>query len=122
MLRPDSTSTKRSLLEQQRFHGVVRTTLITYGVAAFTYLFSQSTSGDPPHAFGGTLTAQSVVLGGLGLQLLLLAARALIKRYAPDRTSAVQGFIVLELIGDGVTVLLFALGTLGAIMHGASEV
>jgi len=122
VLRPDSTDTKRSPLEQQRLYGVVRTTLITYGVAAFTYLFSQSHSGDSPQAFGGIASAQSVVLGGLGLQLLLLAARALIKRYAPDRDSAVQGFIVLELIGDGVTVLLFALGTLGAIMHGAGEV
>jgi len=116
------TAESPSPLEQQRFYGVVRTTLITYGVAAFTYLFSQSTSSDPPQAFGGFASAQSVVLGGLGLQLLLLAARALIKRYAPDRDSAVQGFIVLELIGDGVTVLLFALGTLGAITHGASEV
>ncbi len=68
------------------------------------------------------MSAQVVVLGGLGLQLLLFVVRLLIKRYAPDRTSAVQGFMVLELIGDGVTVLLFALGTFGAIMHGADDV
>jgi hypothetical protein len=68
------------------------------------------------------VSAQVLVLGGLGLQVLLFAVRVLIKRYAPDRSSAVQGFMVLELIGDGVTVLLFALGTFGAIMHGTDDV
>ena len=119
MLRPDSTSTRRSPLEQQRFYGVIRTTLITYGVALFTYLFTRHDSDAPAQALGGTVSAQVLVLGGLGLQVLMFAVRLLIKRYAPDRASAVQGFVVLDLIGDGVTVLLFALGTFGAIMHGA---
>lgn len=119
--RSHSTSTRPSPLEQQRRYGVVRTTLITYGVAAFTYLFTRHDSGAPA-ALGDSVSAQVLVLCGLGLQVLLLALRMLIKRYAPDRDSAVQGFMVLELIGDGVTVLLFALGTFGAIMHGADDV
>ena len=119
MLRPDSASTRRSPLEQQRFYGVVRTTLITYGVALFTYLFTRHDSVAPSEALGGSVSAQALVLGGLGLQVLLFVVRLFIKRHAPDRASAVQGFVVLDLIGDGVTVLLFALGTFGAMMHGA---
>ena len=103
-------------------NALVRTTLITYGTAVLTYLFTRHDSGASVEALGGTVSARLLMLGGVGLQLLLFAVRALIKRYAPDRTSAAQGLMVLELFGDGVTVLLFALGTFGAIMHGADDV
>jgi hypothetical protein len=109
-------------LDSGRVHGAIRTALITYGVAVFTYLFTRHDSGASAEVLGSGVSARFVVLGGIVLQLLLIAVRALIKRYAPDRSSAVQGFMILELIGDGVTVLLFALGTFGAIMHGTDDI
>jgi hypothetical protein len=93
----------------------VRAVLITYGTAAYTYLIARAPAGGDPQMLGGVASAQQLVLIGLGLQLLLLAVRALIKRYAPDHAAA-QSFLLLDLIGDGVTVLLFAIGTLGAIL------
>ena len=82
MPQSDPTSTRRSPLEQQRLYGAVRTVLITYGVAAYAYLLSRVDLGGAPRVLGGVAPAQSLVLVGLGLQLLLLGARALIKRYA----------------------------------------
>lgn len=114
-------SIRRSPLEQQRLVGVVRTTLITYGVAAFTYLFARHVPSSA-EGVGGMASPQALVLGGLALQLALVVVRLLIKRYSPDQTAVVQGYIILELIGDGVTVLLFALSTLGAIMPGAGDI
>lgn len=114
-------STRRSALEQQRLVGVVRTTLITYGVAACTYFFARH-PGSSTEGVDGMGLAQALALGGLALQLLLVVARLLIKRYGPDQTAVVEGYIILELIGDGVTVLLFALSTLGAIMSGAGDI
>lgn len=118
----DPVGTQRSPLEQHRLYGAVRTILITYGIAAYTFLLSRFDMHDAPRVLGGIASAHSLVLLGLGLQLLLLGARALIKRYAPDRDSALQGFNVLGNIGDGVTVLLFALGTFGAIARTVREV
>lgn len=59
---------------------------------------------------------------GLGLQLLLIAARALIKRQVREPLAAAQGLLILELVADGVTVLLFALATFGGIMQTAGDV
>jgi len=123
MLQRDQTRSRRSPPDRQRAYGAVRTALVTYGVAAFSYLFSQFTPDDMPLALGGTISARSLVLLGLVLQLLLLlAARALIKRHAPGHAAAVQGFLILELVGDGLTVLFFALGTFGAILHAAVDI
>jgi len=106
-----SDTAKRTPLEQQRVYGAVRTALIGYGAAAYAYFFFRAEPG----------SAHGLVLSGIALQLLLVLARALIKRYAPDRASATQGMLVLELAGDGVTVLLFALATLGAITKGLGD-
>jgi len=103
--------------EQRRSYGALRTALITYGAAAFTYLLTRPGSADEARAFGVGGSASTFVLGGLVLQVLLVAARALIKRLATDRPIAAQAFMTLELIGDGVTVLLFALATPGAVTH-----
>ena len=108
-------NTRRSPLEQQWLYGAIRTILITYGVAAFTFLSQRTTPGI------ATPALRFVILG-LAAQLLLFAVRLLIKRFMSDRTSAIQSLIIVELIGDGVTVLLFALGTLGAIMSAAENV
>ena len=66
--------------------------------------------------------ASGLVILGLLAQLLLLAVRLLARRCLSDRDSANQALIVIELIGDGVTVLLFALGTFGAIFHVAVNI
>lgn len=54
--------------------------------------------------------------------MLLIAARALIKRRAPESESAAQGLMILELVADGVTVFLFAWATLGAIIQASGNV
>jgi hypothetical protein len=115
-------NTQRSPVEQQRLYGAVRTILISYGLAAFVFLSSLPGSGDEPRLPGIAAPAQGLVVLGLGAQMLLIVVRLLIKRLISDRTSVIQAFIIIELIGDGVTVMLFALGTLGAIMHLADSV
>jgi hypothetical protein len=51
-----------------------------------------------------------------------MVARALIERSVADRELATQTLTVVELIGDGATVLLFALSTLGAIIGVTNDV
>ena len=53
--------------------------------------------------------------------MLLIVTRALIKRTVADQALAAQVSFIAELIGDGITVLLFALGTLGAIVHAPDQ-
>ena len=110
-----------STSEQDRRAGALRTALISYGVAAFTYLLVRPGSAGEAKAFGFGGSAATFVLGGLALQVFLIVARLVIKRLATDRDVAAQLFVILELIGDGVTVLLFALATLGAINHMPEE-
>jgi hypothetical protein len=95
--------------------------LIGYGVAAFTGIQVGSSTGLPSQALGSWGSARGFVLLGLGLQLILMLARTLIKHYAPDWASAPHGMMVLEIIADGVTVLLFAMATLGAIAQLAND-
>ena len=112
----------RTPFGQQRSYGVIRSALIGYGVAAWTLLFSRSSAlGSAP---GGEASgsAQTLVLGGLALQVLLIAARALIKHRAPESEAAAQGLMILELVADGVTVFLFAWATLGAVIQASSNV
>ena len=111
----------RTPFGQQRSYGVIRSALIGYGVAALTFLFSRSGLGS---ATGGEASgsAQTLVLGGLALQVLLIAARALIKYKAPKSEAAAQGLMVLELLADGITVFLFAWATLGAVIQAGSNV
>jgi hypothetical protein len=91
---------------------VLRTVLITCGVAVSGYLFTQSVS-----AAGGLLSPRSLVVPGLVSRALLIGARVLIRRHVPDTGMAAQGMLIMELVGDGVTVLLFAPGTFGAILQ-----
>jgi hypothetical protein len=97
-------------------YGAIRTALIGYGVSLFSYLFARSglvTEASAP-APGGWVSA--FLLSGVGLQVLLILARVLIKHMA-DRDIATQALPIVELIGDGATVLLFALATFGAVVH-----
>ena len=67
--------------------------------------------------YGGAFTAPGLLLSGLAVQIALLIVRIAIRRHVADPAMAAQGLRVLELVGDGATVLLFAVGTLGAILR-----
>lgn len=117
---PHHPASRGAPLARQRSYAAARTALIGYGVAAFSYLFSRSVPTDTIPVFGG-IPAWGLVLGGVGMQVLLIAIRALLRRRMSDQTSLAQGELVLELLGDGMTVLLFALGTFGAILQTAGS-
>lgn len=106
----------KSALSMRR-HGLIRSAFITYGVAAFGYFFSRYLREDTVPALGGWVSAHAATLIGLTLQVALLIGRMLIKRHATDPVTAIKGYYVVELIGDGITVFLFALATLGAIVR-----
>jgi len=105
----------------ERLYTAVRTTLIGYGVAAFAFLQSQFAPAGAPQAPGGFASSQNLLLAGLGLQILLIVARALLKRYATDDETVATALAVSGLVADAVTVLLFALGTFGAIAPAARD-
>lgn len=121
-LRRVTTASARSPLGQQRNVGLIRSTLIGYGVAALTYFFSRSNAFGSAAGGDASGSAQTFVLGGLALQLLLIATRAFIKHRTPESETAAQGLMVLELVADGVTVFLFAWATLGAIVQASGNV
>jgi ABC-type enterochelin transport system permease subunit len=92
--------------ERPRRYTALRSTLIGYGVLAFT-LF-------PP--------TRTLMLWGVGVQIAVIVLRQLIERRVSDPATAGTALMVLELIGDGVTVALFAIATLGGIMHLGDQV
>jgi hypothetical protein len=94
-------------------YGALRTALIGYGVAAFSYFQVSASSGAASQALGNWGSTRGLVLLGIGIQLILMLARALTKRYVADEASATQIMGICEIIGDGATVLLFAMATLG---------
>ena len=99
-----------------RSYSAVRGLIIGYGVLGLGFLQSRLAPAEAPQALGGFASSQSLLLAGLAVQLLLMAARALIKRHVTDDTSLAHAMEIVELAGDGITVLLFALGTFGAIL------
>lgn len=101
----------------RRNPGLIRTTLITYGVAGLSWLLSRSPLHDAPEAMGGFASARLLFCVGVAVQLVLLAARQIIKHRTTDRDVAAQALDIVDLIGGGVTVFAFALGTLGAVLH-----
>ncbi|MDH3901396.1 MAG: hypothetical protein OEU51_10165, partial [Gammaproteobacteria bacterium] len=107
MTKQYSTGNRQSVFEKEHAYGVIRTILITYGVAASSYLFTQSVPEGVGPVYGGMFSPRSLVVLGLAMQVLMIGARVLIKRHAPDSGTAAQGMFILELIGDGVTVLFF---------------
>lgn len=112
----------QSPLEQQRNYGVIRTLLISYGAAAYAFLPARPTLNGDSLLFGMTVSAHSLVLAGLGVQLSLVVARVLIKRYLSEPVYSAQALNIAELVGDGLTVLLFALGTIGGLIHVADNI
>lgn len=91
-----------------------RSLLITYGIAAYGFFMGRVHAVPASGMRGHTPSGPNLVLIGLVLQGVLLLARYLVKRFAPDGETALQGVSIVSLLGDGVTVLLFAWGTLAA--------
>lgn len=89
-----------------RVSGWARGVLIAYGVGAFSVFFSRTIGFD---------AGASAIGIGLAVQIGLWVVRYIVKRYQRERGSSEeavgQAMYVLELVADGVTVLLFALGT-----------
>lgn len=84
-----------------RSFGALRSTLIGFGVLAFTFF--------PP--------SRPLMLWGVGAQIAVILARKLIERQVRDPAIAGQASMLVELLGDGITVALFAIATLGGIMQ-----
>ena len=82
-------------------YGALRSALIGYGVLAFTFF--------PP--------TRTLMLWGVGVQIALMIARKLVERQVRDPAIAGQVLTLLELLGDGATVALFAFAMLGGILR-----
>jgi hypothetical protein len=89
-----------------RSYGGLRSTLIGYGVLAFTFF--------PP--------TRTLMLWGVGVQVVLIVARKLVERQVRDPAIAAQALLLLELLGDGATVLLFAVATFSGILRVEQQV
>ena len=72
------------------------------------------------HEGDSVVGASSAVAIGLAMQVGVLIARLLVKRYEREHGMHNQSYpramYLLELLADGVTVLLFAIGTYRAIL------
>jgi hypothetical protein len=90
-----------SEIQRPRSFGGLRSALIGYGVLAFTFF--------PP--------TRSLMLWGIAVQIAVIVARQLIEHKLRDPAAASRALTVVELLGDGVTVAVFAIATLGGIMR-----
>jgi hypothetical protein len=91
---------------EMRSYTAVRSTLIGIGVAAFAFF--------PP--------TRTLMLCGVGAQIAVLVLRKVIQRQIREPAMAGTALMVLEIVGDGVTVALFAIATLGGIMRVEDQV
>jgi hypothetical protein len=91
---------------EMRSYTAVRSTLIGIGVAAFTFF--------PP--------TRTLMLFGVGAQIAVMILRKVMQRQIRDPAMAGTALMVLEIVGDGVTVALFAVATLGGIMRVEDQV
>jgi voltage-gated potassium channel Kch len=89
-----------------RRYAAFRSALIGYGVVAFAFF--------PP--------TRALMLWGVGAQIAVIVLRKLIERQVRDPAMAGTALMVLEIVGDGVTVALFAIATLGGIMRVEDQV
>lgn len=101
-------------------HALIRTTLITYGVAGLSWLLSRS--GIEAQALGGFASARTLFTIGVVVQIVLGMAHWLLRRRIGDAEAATRSSSIVDLIGDGATVFLFALGTLGAVLHFPAQI
>jgi hypothetical protein len=112
-----------SRYEHLRLQTSIRGAIIGYGIAAYALLVPASPVGalSPFPTFDG----KAMLLIGLVLQGMVLTGRALARRY--EDAHLLQHEVtplvvfVLELVADGVTVLLFALATYAPLVQFAAE-
>ena len=91
---------------EMRHYAALRSALIGYGVLAFAFF--------PP--------TRTLMLWGIGVQVVVILVRQLIQRQGRDAAMASQALMVLELLADGVTVALFAIATFGGILRIESQI
>ncbi|HEY7639085.1 MAG TPA: hypothetical protein VH814_05120 [Steroidobacteraceae bacterium] len=91
---------------ETRRYAALRSTLIGYGVLAFTFF--------PP--------TRTLMLWGVGIQIGVIVIREVIRRRVSDPGVTGTALMLLELVADGITVALFAIATLGGIMRIESQV
>jgi hypothetical protein len=91
---------------EPRSYTAFRSALIGIGVAAFAFF--------PP--------TRALTLWGVGAQIAVIVLRKVIERKVRDPAMAGTALMVLEIVGDGVTVALFAIATLGGIMRVEDQV
>lgn len=107
MRKRHTASNPRSAGPNMRTLTAVRTALIGYGALALGFIL-------PAHAGEG---ARMLVWWGIGIQIALILARHALSVQARSSNLGEETRAhlesVIELVGDGVTVLLFALATLG---------
>ncbi len=109
---------------QLRLSSRARGILITYGVAAFSWFFARQLPGA---SASGTLfgNPSSLIALGLAIQIALLivgrASKTRERERGEEGAAYSQSTYVLELVADGATVLLFALGTFQAILASMPE-
>jgi Na+-transporting NADH:ubiquinone oxidoreductase subunit NqrB len=83
----------------------IRGIFITLCMSGYAWVFHQPTA-----------SWKSAFLVGGGLQLLVIVLRRVVP---PEHQSQVMN--VFELLVDGATVLMFALGVFGGILHGPAD-
>jgi hypothetical protein len=93
-------------MSEMRSVAVLRSSLIGFGVLAFTIF--------PP--------TRTLMLWGVCVQIAVMLGRMVIEHRVRDPAIAGQTLTIVELLGDGVTVALFAIGTLGGIMQLGAQV
>lgn len=92
--------------QRPRSVGALRSALIGYGVLAFTFF--------PP--------TRTLMLWGVGVQIVVIVVRILIERRVRDPALAAQALTIVELLADAATVALFAFATLGGIMQFEAQI
>lgn len=95
------------LFRQARIYAVVRTVLIGCGALGLSFFQRDYSRG--------------LMFAGVAMQGAVIVAGALLRRFLPGPAQASQAMLVLEIVADGVTVLLFALATFGELAGPARE-
>ncbi len=88
-------------------YAAVRTVLIGCGALGLTFFQMDYPRG--------------LMFAGVAMQGAVIVAGWLVRRYLPEPVQSAQAMIILEIVADGVTVLLFALATFGEMTEVARE-
>jgi type IV secretory pathway TrbD component len=91
-------------------YGTLRTAIIGYGVAAFSWLFTKRGIIEDPLAAEASSTARLLFASGIACQVLAFVLRLWIKRTSGSEDGA-NAMALIELLADGATVLIFAVAT-----------